>query len=441
MRPSRTRRAPLSLLLVLASLCALGTLAAAATAPSPAPAAVAVLTDLARPNFPEGITFRLTATSPATIERVELYYAVVGQETLNLETPDFEPGRVVTLAHEVDLDGGELPPGVELTYHWRLIDTDDGSYETETGRVAWDDTRFAWDTLASDLVTVHSYEREAGFNQTVLDSATRTIDRLQTDYGVRLGDPVRIWIYAASDDLYGALPPNSEPWLAGAAYPALGLILGIVPPDDSLEIGRLIPHEISHLVLYQATLNPYNTPPTWLDEGLATLVQEEPERAYPLVLSAAVQEDRLDSLHALGGLFPYDTDDALLAYAESLSVVRFILREHGEEGLARLIAVFREGVTDEQAVEQALAMSLDDLNAAWQAALAADDGSLIGAMDGTGGGRFGADSVALLASGAAIMATVALLAIFSGAIALRRGRRNDDLTQSERDIGSWPGRV
>ena len=438
--PARRWWRGLHLVLLLVTLLAFGGGAATTATPAHAPAAISILSDLARSNFPDGITFRLTATSPRPISRVELYYNVAGQETLNLETPPIEAGgRVVAVVHEVELDGGALPPGLEISYFWRLIDSDGGSFDTEPGRIAWEDTRFSWDTLGSDLVTVHSYQRDDAFNQALLDSATRTIDTLQTNYGVRLRDPVRIWIYASSDDLYSALRPNSEPWLAGAAYPALGLVLGIVPADDPSEMGRLIPHEVSHLVLYQATLNPFNTPPTWLDEGLATLVQEEPEAAYPIVLTAAIDEGRLDSLHALGGAFPYDTDDALLAYAESVSVVRFILREYGEDGLARLIAVLRQGVTDEQAVEEALAISLDDLTVAWHDALAADDGSLIGAIEARGSGRFGGGEAVLLASGAAIMGVVALLALLSGALAMRRGRLRDD--PDEREAAGASSRV
>ncbi|MDP9363740.1 MAG: peptidase MA family metallohydrolase [Chloroflexota bacterium] len=391
--------------------------------------------DEAVPNFPDGVAFALDATAATPIERVELLYAAAGQETLNLVTPDHVPGTEVAVEHQLDLRGGALPPGVDVEYRWRLLDAAGNATETEPRTVFWRDDRFDWDEIAGDRVRVYAYAGDDPFNQAVLETAERTLDRLEPTYGARLVDPVRIWVYASPDDFAGALRPNTEPWIGGAAYPVLGLIHAVLPTAEAAEIGRVVPHEVSHVLLHQATRNPFNTSPNWLDEGLATYAQEVADPAYPDLVRAAATEGRLESVRTLNAQFPYDAEGARLAYAQSLSLVEHILDVHGTDGMARLIAVFREGVSFDDAVRRALGISLDELDAEWRGGLDARDpapGAFTGAADERDdGGGLGLPEAALLASSALIMAVVALLALVAGTVAIRRGRLPPDPLDAE----------
>jgi hypothetical protein len=168
------------------------------------------------------------------------------------------------------------------------------------------------------------------------------------------------------------LPPNSEPWIAGSAYPGLHLIMAILPAGDLNEVKRVVPHEISHQVLGQATADPFNYPPKWLDEGLAVYSQESGrEKFYRRALELAA-DGEVPPLATLNGEFPYDPDAALAAYAYSLSAVIYILDTYGDEGMARLIAAFPEGITYDDTILQALGVSFDELDRQWREDLVAD---------------------------------------------------------------------
>ena len=138
-------------------------------------------------------------------------------------------------------------------------------------------------------------------------------------------------------------------------------------------------------------------------EGLAALLRD------------AAADGRLASLRALNASFPYDTEEARLAYAQSLSVVDYILDTYGTAGMARLIAVFREGISYDDAVRRALGLSLDELDRRWRADLAAQTGDLAAGLD--------TSQATLLASGAFFMAIAALLALLAGARSFLRARR------------------
>jgi hypothetical protein len=124
---------------------------------------------------------------------------------------------------------------------------------------------------------------------------------------------------------------------------------------------------VVHLIIAQATANPFNSPPPWLDEGLATYYQEVKDPRFDRVLNSAVQGGTLIPLRALNAGFPDDPNLALLSYAESESVVQFIIEQKGQDRMAALINVFRDGVSYDQAVQKSLGISLDELDREWKA--------------------------------------------------------------------------
>ncbi|HLL50390.1 MAG TPA: peptidase MA family metallohydrolase [Thermomicrobiales bacterium] len=399
-------------------------------------------------EFPDGITFSLDANSTDPIVNLELLYRAPGLETLSVELPQFVAGSTeLDIEHAIDLRSGELPSGIDVQYHWRITEDDGDVVETPEQTLSWIDDRYEWTPLSGPNVTVYTYDADAAFQQEILDAAERTIGSLAESYGAELEQPVRVWAYADKDHLYGALAPNSEQWIAGAAFPGLHVIMAVLPPGDYDEVKRVVPHEISHQVLHQATNNPFNSPPQWLDEGLAVYWQESGRDrfySYAMELAAAGQ---VPPLRTLNGTFPYDREGATAAYAFSLTAVMYILDTWGDEGMAMLLATFPEGITYEDAVQQGLGISFDELDRRWREDLLADAQQL-GAAGST---RFSGDAPAspwatigeglALASGTVILGLVVLLAVIAGLVSLvrSRGQSDDDETMSNGvHWGEWP---
>jgi hypothetical protein len=338
-----------------------------------APPPLTVAKNEAVTKFPDGITFMLDAEVPGLVANIELEYREPGLDTWSVELPAFTPGATaLDVTQALDLRAGQLPPGVDIDYRWRITEQNGDVLETPEQTVLWSDNRYDWTPLVGPHVTVYAYGADPAFQKAILDTAERTVNRLSTAYHATPDQTIRIWAYAARDDLYGALPPNSEPWIAGAAFPGLHLIMAILPPGNMNEVKRVVPHEISHQVLGQATENPFNNPPKWLDEGLAVYSQEsgrDPFYEHALELAAKGQ---VPPLATLNGDFPYDHDGAMAAYAFSLSAVVYILDTWGDAGMARLIAAFPEGITYDDTIQQALGISFAELDRQWRADLIAD---------------------------------------------------------------------
>ena len=416
-----------------------------------APAAIpglAVARNEAAVNFPDGITFTLDAETTDPIANLELLYHAPGLETLSVELPPFEGGTTdLEIEHPVDLRAGVLPTGIDVQYRWRITEADGDIVETPEQTLSWFDDRYDWTPLSGPNVTVYTYDADPNFQQAILDAAERTVSNLAESYGTELDQPVRVWAYADKEHLYGALAPNSEPWIAGAAYPPLHVIMVVLPPGNYDEVGRVVPHEISHQVLYQATKNAFSSPPQWLDEGLATYWQESGrDRFYSHALELAATGE-VPPLRTLNGTFPYDREGATASYAFSLSAVMYILDTWGDEGMSKLLATFSEGITHEDAIEKGLGITFDELDRQWREDLLAD-AQQAGA---TGSTRFGNDDGAspwatigeglALASGTVILGLVVLFALIAGLFSYVRSRRRSDDDESAGEglrWGEWP---
>lgn len=325
----------------------------------------------AQGDFPSEVLFSVTVESDAAIVDLELSYWVTGTPYTQSRWPDFVRAERVETTFRLDTQIEFYYPGTEFHYYWTAQDV--AGRVTESPEQVWvyEDNRFTWREVRSDRIAVFWYEGEQSFGQAVLDTASRTLDRLEKDAGVRASQLIRIYLYTHTSDFRGALGPNASEWIGGQAIPPLGIIVANIAPDDEREIGRMVPHEVSHVVLYQATHNPYASNPNWLEEGIAVHNQEVADSDYPAMVEAAARDGELIPLRALSSSFPSDTDLALLSYAESSSVIEFILQRYGKEGLARLVDVFSEGETSEAAVQQALGVSLEELDSQWRATLPA----------------------------------------------------------------------
>lgn len=364
----------------------------------------------ATPSFPGEIAFSFSATAPEEIARVELLFNAVGEETLHMITPDTVPGTNVSLDFGLDMFQNYYPPGLDLEYRWRVTDASGNVSESESQIVSWYDTRYEWTSISSEQVTVYTYDTNGNFAEEILASAQGTIDELQTEFGVERSLPLRVWVYDSQDDLGGATEPNSEPWIAGVSYPGRYLILAAIPDGNSQELRRVIPHEVSHQVLFQATENPFNLPATWLDEGLATYNQDVGTSGYVALIEQAVDDDTLMPIPTLNTSFPFD-DSFQLAYAQSYSVVSYIIQTFGQDALGDTLNAYKDGVSHEEAVQRGLGISIEELDRRWRESL--DDG------DGAGGGTTGLDGGQW---GNAALALALLIAVPVMAIRLWRGR-------------------
>lgn len=333
----------------------------------------ALADEVSTDGFPDAIVFELRAAPPVEIEQAELRYGArrlqcaSGVSVGEADLTD-AGGGAVSAKWEWNLRRtGALPPGAIISYNWRL--TGGGRvFETPERTFVYEDPRFEWRRLSGDGADILWHEGDERFARSALDAAESSLRRIAESSGAAPNARVEIRLYEDAAALQGALVFPRE-YTGGVAYSAYGLIaIGLA--TDNLAWGRrAIAHELSHVVIGQAAFRCGAGIPSWLDEGLAMYTEGPLENAFRRPLDAAVAADRLFTLDGTAGAFPNDPGDAILAYAQSWSVVDHLIREHGPERMNALLQSFTESGSIEQAIGEAYGMESLELENRWRASL------------------------------------------------------------------------
>ncbi len=339
------------------------------SSPVQAQSELVVLDNSAQPEFPVQLNFNLSAQSGVPITDIRLRYTIdqTGFAEVTSEVYiEFVPSTKVAVSWALEMIKiGGLPPGSNVGYWWVVTDAAGDTVETPPLQVQFADDRYPWRSLTEGKVTTYWYAGDESFAQELMAAAHQTLDRLAADTGAYLESPARIYIYAKTEDLVGALIYPQE-WTGGVAFTRFGIIaIGIAPADLSWG-KRAIAHELAHLVVHQMTLNPYNDLPTWLNEGLAMYAEGLPGPEYTSRLHRAVTEDTLISVRSLSSPFSAHIEEALLSYAESHSLVGFLVHEYGQAKMLELLNTFRQGSSYDGALEKAFGLDTEGLDASWR---------------------------------------------------------------------------
>jgi hypothetical protein len=230
------------------------------------------------------------------------------------------------------------------------------------------DNRHTWQTLKqAGLFKVHWFEGDLTFGQAVMDAALYTIENFKQYLVLPNPEEMDIYIYPNQAALQETINLAGQDWLAGYADPDLNLVLtSITPrPDQQLEIQRHIPHEITHVRLYQFLGDSYHNLPAWLNEGLASLAEFYQNPDYKHTLETSKENGSLLLFETLCSSFPANTTDAGTAYAQSDSFVRFIHQEYGSIGLQNLMNAYAQGHSCENGAFESLGNNLSQLESQW----------------------------------------------------------------------------
>lgn len=335
--------------------------------------------------FRDFITFNIDLESDSPIVEARLLYRVSGQLATARGDAEIEPDTRLEASFTIDQKRDYLPPGTELEYWWKITDEAGNELKTEPQDLVYTDDRHDWQMLNSDRLALYWYRGDRSFGEALFDQANQTLDQIEAEAGVQVEVPVKIFIYGSFSDLRDAIAVGSQEWTGGQAFTEQGVVVIGVSPGD-LDFGlAATPHELTHLVIHQATDNPYGDIPRWLDEGLAVYMSGELDagwRGYRAEVANSAQANQLMTLQTLSSSFPADSAQAGLAYAQSGSVVEFIIQRYGEDAMAELLDIFSEGALYDEALEQALGVDTWELDSAWRESLGAPALEIPGASTG-----------------------------------------------------------
>ena len=318
-------------------------------------------------KFPDEILFTAEAqSSAADIRFLSLRASVGASELERYGNFEFTPGRKVSAQYSFKTGKSNfLVAGADITYWLQVEDVSGNRFETPKQTIWYEDTRFKWSKMADGAVTVYYYGGAERTASGMLTAARETQQKVGRMLGAE-ARPFKVMLYNSVPDIIGAQRPelsetrSRELIRAGVMYPGEDVVqvLGF-GSLDALDTAR---HEITHLFVHWTA---GNNLPAWLDEGMAVWGQNNPGSDYAGALQQGIRSNSVFLLRGLDS-FPGRSEDTILAYGQSYSVVKYLIDTYGPAKMRQLMEAIkaRNGVLD--GLKEVYGLTLDELDAKWR---------------------------------------------------------------------------
>lgn len=235
---------------------------------------------------------------------------------------------------------------------------------------AFSDSR-KWQIRKSSHFIVHYVDAPSDFIEEVVDEAEDYYREITYDLGFTRKDfwlwedRAKIYIYEDAEDYYESSgQPN---WSSGMAA-CREKIINTYPLASGF-FDTLLPHELGHIIFREFV--GFNADvPIWLDEGVACFQEKARRWGSSRIVKNAIKEDifiPLDELSKVDLRSIQDKDLIDLIYAESASIVYFLIIRQGKHNFVKFCRALRDGKRLEEAIRSAYIKynNLKELNDAW----------------------------------------------------------------------------
>jgi hypothetical protein len=280
-----------------------------------------------------------------------------------------ELGPNQTLDVQVALDAANAPKAFSTVTYWFRLASDHGDFfDSPRYSFYYDDNRYIWQQLESAPFTLRWHNGDQAFANAILAASQQGVQRAGAMLLLPAAEAMTFQVYDSVQDVQLVAQLAGYSWVAGHTDPAANLILFSLEPGDqqSLEIQRQVPHEVAHLLFYQALgMQGYANLPLWLNEGFASNVEVYSDPLRAELLDLAHETTTLLPLFSLCKAFPQDTASARLAYAESASFVHYLFKRFNQTGFGLLVNAYAEGGDCENAPLASFGKNLDSLESEW----------------------------------------------------------------------------
>ncbi len=229
-----------------------------------------------------------------------------------------------------------------------------------------------WETSkGSHFIVYYRWDIPEDFVNTIQDSAEDNYRSVLENLGVSSYQgwawekPVLIYVYRDQEDYIKN--GGQAGWSHGAAVVSTKTIRTF--PSDEGFFDSLLPHELGHIVLHEY-LGDYVDIPSWFDEGVAMYQEKAKRVGANKLVREALSNGQFITLSQLSDMRLYVNSDRKtveLFYAESASIVNFMISELGKNNFYRLCRSLKQRTRLSEALSEIYIniKDLNDLNKKW----------------------------------------------------------------------------
>ncbi|PIQ88282.1 MAG: hypothetical protein COV72_09215 [Candidatus Omnitrophica bacterium CG11_big_fil_rev_8_21_14_0_20_42_13] len=179
----------------------------------------------------------------------------------------------------------------------------------------------------------------------------------------------RAKFYIYNDKEHYLSDTRQPEWSAGAAQSYEKIIKTY--PQMSGFFDSIMPHELGHIIFrefigYKAVI------PLWLEEGVASYQEKSKRLVADTIVKSAIKENRfipLDKLSAMDIRSKTDKKIVELFYAESVSIVNFLIKKFGKSTFGWFCRDLKDDKPFEKALSRFGFWDIPKINKAWMKSL------------------------------------------------------------------------
>lgn len=205
----------------------------------------------------------------------------------------------------------------------------------------------------------------------ILETLEKAYKKVGADLGHYPQEKTAVIIYPSKEKF--RYVTDTHYWTGGLYDGQIRIPLSI-ELDEAEHFKRTLVHEYTHHVIQGKTKN---NCPSWLNEGLAKYEDRgyeenrEKDKKRLEILTQSLKENTLVPLKRITPLFQTgDTELANLAYYESYSVVKYLIKRYSMKEVSRLLGKLGEGASIDKALEEVFHIDYQALNKEWHKFLA-----------------------------------------------------------------------
>ncbi len=325
-------------------------------------------------DFPTAITFHAKISSSAKITSVVLEYGDQ-EETCGTVIakayPQITPGTSVDVEWTWDMrQSGSLPPGAQIWWRWRYTDETGKETVSDQKTVTWLDSQHHWQLLTAENINLHWYDIGQSTAQDLLDAAKTSLSRNLQQAGLKPDAPIDVYIYASYSDLQSSVLYEPS-WTGGQAFPEHNIVIVGLSRVDPQYDRNVVIHELTHVLVGHLTFTCLGGVPQWLNEGLAVYSEGALDSDSQNQLNQAIKDNTLLTVRSISGSFSAEAAKATLSYAESYSLVNFLISTYGQPKMTALLLSLRDGHTIDEALTSVYGFDVDGLEDVWRQSIGA----------------------------------------------------------------------
>ena len=229
-----------------------------------------------------------------------------------------------------------------------------------------------WLTAKSNHFIVYYRNAPERFIDKLIDQVEYCYDEIADDLGFRRHEfwlwDNRAKIYVYNDARDYQVSTGLPIWSQGAAVPKDKVIQTFLNEKGFFDI--ILPHEMGHIIFREFVGFNNRAVPIWLDEGVASYQERRKRGLAKNIVKDAIKKETFIPLVKLSRINPKflsDRGTVNLFYAESITIVEYLIKQFGRESFVFFCQNLRDKKNLDAAIRSAYPFEdIEELDEAWQ---------------------------------------------------------------------------